>query len=367
MREIDSENKLLFVLGPTEIEEDILKLGSVPQVYMRTPDFSLRLEKMFKNLQYLFQTKNPVVFFASSGTGAMEAAVTNVLSAGDNALYVDGGSFGHRWGDICEKHKVNAIRLEVPFGSSVDPQQIKEELDKNPDIKVIFTTYDETSSGAKTDIKTIGSIVKNYPNTILVVDAVSALLTEELKTDEWNLDVVITSSQKALALPPGLGFMSISEKALKFAEKADLRSFYFDIFDYIANWKRNQTPFTPAVGILFQLEKRLGKVVSEGLENIQKRYSDMTKYLREGIREFGFEPLAKNPVNCVTGVFTAPYDASEIVRIMREKYNVEVAPSGGDLKTKLIRIGNYGAIGKEEIDFFMNAMRLTLKELGENN
>ena len=363
MREINSENKLLFVLGPTEIEEDILKIGSNPQVYMRTSDFSLRLEKMFKNLQYLFQTKNPVVFFACSGTGAMEGALTNVLSKNDKMLYVDGGSFGHRWGDIAQKHDVDAIRLEVPFGSSVNPEEIKKQLDKNPDIKAVFTTYDETSSGAKTDIKAIGAIVKNYPNTIFIVDAVSALVTEELRTDEWNIDVVISSSQKALALPPGLGFMSISDKALEFAKKANLRSFYFDIFDYIANWKRNQTPFTPAVGILFQLERRLEKIKEEGLENIQKRYFEVTKYLRERLKEVNFHPLAKNPVNCVTGIFTAPYDASEIVRIMREKYNVEIAPSGGEMKTKLIRIGNFGAIGKEEVDYMIKYLKLTLEEL----
>jgi aspartate aminotransferase-like enzyme len=364
MREINSENKLMFVLGPTEIEDDILQLGCLPQVYMRTPDFSLRLENIFKNLQYLFQTKNPVVFFASSGTGAMEAAVTNLLSRNDSAIYVDGGSFGHRWGDICEKHFVNSIRLEVPFGSSINPQNIEKQLEQNKNIKAVFTTYDETSSGAKTDIEAIGKIVKKYPNTVLVVDAVSALLTEKLNMDEWGIDVVISSSQKALALPPGLGFMAISEKALKFAEQADLRTFYFDIFDYIANWKRNQTPFTPAVGLLYQLEKRLEKIKQEGLENIQQRYADLTAYLREGLKEVGFIPVAKNPVNCVTGIYTAPYDASQIVKIMREKYNIEIAPSGGDMKTKLIRVGNFGAIGKEEIDLFLKCLKLTLEELG---
>ena len=363
MREISSEDRLMFVLGPTEIEEDILQIGTKPQAYMRTSDFSAKLEKIFGNLQYLFQTKSPVVFFASSGTGAMEAAVTNILSKWDHVLYVNGGSFGHRWGDICEKHGVDAKSLDVPFGHSIDPQRIKEELDKNSNIKAVFTTYDETSSGAKTDIKAIGAILKNYPNTLFVVDAVSALLTEELKMDEWGIDVVISSSQKALALPPGLGFMAINDKALEFAKNADLRTFYFDIFDYIANWKRNQTPFTPPVGLLFQLERRLEKIKQEGLDNIQKRYYDLTQYLRKGLAEVNFHPVAKYPVNCVTGIFTAPFDASEIVRIMREKYNIEVAPSGGDMKTKLIRVGNFGAVGKEEIDYFIKCLKLTLNEL----
>ena len=299
--------------------------------------------------------------FASSGTGAMEAAVTNVLSRGDKVLYINGGSFGHRWGDICSKHGVEAKGLEVPFGDSINPERIREELDKNSGIKAVFATYDETSSGAKTDIKAIGGILKNYPDTIFVVDAVSALLTEELKMDEWGIDVVISSSQKALALPPGLGFMAINDRALEFAKNADLRTFYFDIFDYIANWKRNQTPFTPAVGLLFQLERRLEKIKQEGLDNIQKKYCDLTQYLRKGLAEVNFHPVAKNTVNCVTGIFTAPYDASEIVRIMREKYNVEIAPSGGDMKTKLIRVGNFGAVGKEEIDYFLKCLKATLE------
>lgn len=356
-------SNLMMVLGPTEIEKDILKLGAEPQVYMRTSDYSARLEKIFKNLQYVFQTENPVVFFASSGTGAMEAAVTNVLSKGDTALYINAGSFGERWGKICRQHGVNTVEVKVEFGESVNPQDIKAELDKNPNIKVVFSTYDETSSGALNDIQSIGAIVKDYPNTIFVTDCVSGLVVEPVLTDEWNIDIVISASQKAMAIPPGLGFMSISEKALKFAEKADLKCFYFDIFDHIANWKRNQTPFTPAVGILNQLEGRLEKIRKEGLENYRKRYSKITEQIRTGLKEFGFEPLAKHPANCVTGVYTGEYDASEIVRIMREKHHIEIAPSGGDLKTKLFRVGNFGDIKEKDVKRFLKAMKETLKEL----
>lgn len=355
--------KLLMVLGPTEIEEDILKSGAEPQVYMRTADYSNRLEKIFKNLQYVFQTKNPVVFFASSGTGAMEAAVTNVLSKNDTALYINGGSFGERWGKICKTHGVNAIEIKVKFGKSIDPELVRKELDKNHNIKAVFATLDETSSGALTDVKAIGEIVKDYPNTIFVVDCVSALIVEPLQTDDWHIDIAVSSSQKAMAIPPGLGFMSISEKALEFAKTADLRTFYFDIFDHIANWKRNQTPFTPAVSLLNQLEKRLEKIASEGLENYRNRYYKLTELIRKGLVELGFEILAAHPANCVTGILTEKYDASEIVRIMREKHNIEIAPSGGDLKTKLFRVGNFGNITKKDIELFLHAMKETLKEL----
>ena len=157
--------------------------------------------------------------------------------------------------------------------------------------------------------------------------------------------------------------MSVSEKALVFAKQSDLRTFYFDIFDYIANWKRNQTPFTPAISLLAQLEKRLEKIRNEGLENYRKRYYDLTNLLREGLKEFGFEVLAQNPASCVTGIMTHDLDASKIVEIMREKYNIEIAPSGGELKTKLFRVGNFGNITKKDIKRFLKAMKKTLKEL----
>lgn len=357
------KRNLLMVLGPTEIEKDVLKAGALPQVYMRTADYSNYLKEIFEDLQYVFQTKNPVVFFASSGTGAMEAAVTNVLSKNDTALYINGGSFGKRWGDICRKHDVNTIEISVEFGNSVNSERVREELNKNSEIKAVFATLDETSSGALTDIKAIGEIVKDYPNTILVVDCVSGLIVEPMQMDDWNVDVAVSSSQKALAIPPGLGFMAISEKAIKHAENADLRTVYFDIFDHLSNRKRNQTPFTPAVSLIEQLKIRLHKIRKAGLEKIRSDYREKTEIIRNELKKLGFNTFAKNPANCVTGVMTEDLDASEIVRIMREKHHVEIAPSGGDLKTKFFRVGNFGAIGKKEIKVFVNALKQTLKEL----
>lgn len=360
------KKNLLMVLGPTEIEEDILALGAEPQEYMRTADYSKKLERIFKNLQYIFQTKNPVIFFASSGTGAMEASVTNVLSKNDTVLYINGGSFGERWGKICRLHGINTIELKVEFGESVNPYDVKNILLENKNIKAVFATLDETSSGALTDIESIGKIVKQHNETIFIVDAVSGLIVEPLQTDEWNIDIVVSSSQKAMAIPPGLGFMSISEKALSFAKTSNLRNFYFDIFDYISNWKRNQTPFTPAVSLLNQLDLRLEKIKTEGLEQYRKRYSIITNLIRKGLINLGFNVLAKHPANCVTGIFTEKYDASEIVRIMREKYHIEIAPSGGDLKTKLFRVGNFGAINQQDVDNFIKAMQKTIEELNND-
>ena len=360
------QHKLLMVLGPTEVESDILEIASCPQEYMRTDDYTSKWLKIFENLKYCFQTKNPVAVFASSGTGMMEASVTNFLSENDTILYINGGSFGKRWGDIAKKYKINPIEIAVDFGQSVKVENIEKILSQNKNIKALYATLNETSSGALTDIKNIGKMLKKYPDVLFVVDCISGLLADEFLQDEWGVDVAISASQKAFALPPGLGFMSVSKKALDYATNSNIRGFYFDILDYVANLKRGQTPFTPAVSLVNQLEKRLEKITKEGLNHFRLRYIENTDYLRNGLKQMDFNILAQNPANCVSAVLVKEVDASLIVKIMREKYNIEIAPSGGELKTKLFRIGNYGNIGKKEIDKCLKALKLAKEEAYAN-
>lgn len=361
------KKKLLMVLGPTEVERDILKIASQPQEYMRTSDYTSKWLKIFEGLKYCFQTKNPVVVFASSGTGAMEAAVTNVLSKNDTVLYINGGTFGKRWGEICTKHSINTIEYSVKIGHKPNPKEIETILETTPNIRAVLATLNETSTGVLTDIKSIGEIVKHYPNTLFIVDCVSGLLTDEFLQDEWGVDIAISASQKAFALPPGLSFMSVSEKALKYAETSNLRNYYFDIIDYVNNAKRGQTPFTPPVTLVNQLEKRLDKIKKEGLETFRNRYKKNTLFLREGLAKLGFEVLAQSPANCVSAVLTDKYDSSLIVKIMREKYNIEIAPSGGELSKKLFRIGNYGNIGCKEISKCLKALKKTIESIQHEN
>lgn len=360
-----NERNLLMVLGPVEIEPDILEAGSWPQVYNRTAEFSERLSKIYQDLQYVFQTENPVLFSTSSGTGMMEAAITNTLSRSDKVLFVNGGTFGERWGKICLKHGIDAKEIRVSLGESVNPSGIDIELRKNPAIKAVLITQDETSTGTLTDVEAVARIVRGFPNTILVVDCISSLVVEKMKMDSWGVDVAVSGSQKSLAIPPGLGFISFSQKALRLGKEAGLRSFYFDIFDHIENWRRNQTPFTPSISLLFQLEARLEKIRNEGLENIQKRYQVHTSFLRNGLREFGLNILAKNPANCVSAVMVEDCDASDIVELMSQKHGISIAPSGGELRTKLFRVGNFGNIGTDEINKCLKALRLTIEELRE--
>lgn len=353
----------LFTAGPTEIEEEILKLGAVPQVYMRISEFSERLKKIYRNLQYIFQTSSPVLMFASSGTGALNAAVSNFIAENDEVLVINGGSFGQRWRELCESVKAKITEVKVDFGTSVDPAKIAELLNKNQAFKAVFATLDETSSGALTDVKSIGKIVKNNPETLFIVDAVSGLLVEPFEMDKWGVDVAVTASQKALAIPPGLSFMAVSEKAAAKAETVSTRPYYFDVLKYLTDWKRGQTPFTPAVGLIFQLERRLEKICAEGLEHYQSRYRSLTEKLRIGMKEIGFDLIAEQPANCISGYWTGKTDAWKLVSVMADKYEISLAPSGGELKTKMFRIGNFGDVTSADIDDLLKKLKAAVKEV----
>jgi len=358
------KKRLLMVLGPTQIEEEILKKGATPQMYNRTGEFSKILERVNRNLQYLFQTKNPVFLLTCSGTGAMEAAVLNTLSKGDEVLAVNGGTFGRRWTEICKKHGVKVKEIKLKYGQPVDPKDIERELSRNRNIKAVLTTLNETSTGVLTDIKSIGAIVNSYP-AILVVDGVSGVGVEEMPMDAWHCDVLLTSSQKAMALPPGLAFISFSKKALRLAEKAGLKTFYFDVFEYQKNWERNQTAFTPAIALIYQLDPRLQKIRKEGLASYRRKYARLTEMLRRGIKAIGLNTAGEKLSNCVTGIWSPDgIDASKVVERMQNNYHIYIAPSPGDLKTRLFRIGNFGDIKEKDISRMLSALKNTLSYFG---
>ena len=357
------EHKTLMIVGPTEIEEEILALGAQPQVYMRTPEFTERLAAVHRNLQTVFSTQYPVVFFSSSGTGALDACVSNFIARGDEAIVINGGGFGQRWVDICRCHGVVVHEIAVQFGKSVEIAAVERALAEHPQAKALLATYGETSSGALTDVKGIGELMKRQPDMLFIVDAVSAMLAEPMEPEAWGVDAVVTASQKALAIPPGMSFMAVSPAAEARARQVNTHGYYFSVTEALKDWRRNQTPFTPAVSLIFQLERRLEKLVAEGMDNYRARYRRLTERVRAGLAELGFTPLAEHPANCVTGVLTGKYDASRIVSIMSRKHNIEIAPSGGEMKTKMLRVGNFGSITEADIDAMLAAMRETLREL----
>lgn len=344
----------MMVAGPTEIEKEVREAGSWPMVYNRTPEFSEFILDIEEKLKVFFRTRNDVFIMASSGTGAMEAAVINVLSKGDEVIIVSGGTFGHRWYEIASRYGASCRLLHMCQGESIKPNHIKNALSVKT--RAVFVTANETSTGVVIDLEGIGKEVEKT-NAILVVDAVSSMGADVIDTDKWCLDVVITSSQKALALPPGLSFISVSNKAWKCVEISDLPKYYFDLKFYRENICRGQTPFTPPVSLLYQLSLRLNKYLEKGADRTVEDIHKKSLYLRKGLKSIGLEVFGQFPSNGVTGIlFPANIDASEVVKALREKYLIEIAPSPGKDKRSIARIGLFGDVKYDDIDRLLSAI-----------
>lgn len=348
------DRKLLMVAGPTEIEPDVLAAGAQPMVYNRTADFSAFMQRIEDNLKQVFKTKNDVLIMCSSGTGAMEAAVVNLLSEGDDVLVVSGGTFGHRWYEIASRYNVKCTVLELPHGETATGEMIRENL--KPETKAVFVTANETSTGALTDLAAIGAVVKDT-DAVLVVDAVSSLCADKLDTDAWYCDVVLTSSQKALALPPGLSFITLSEKAWRLVDESSIPKYYFDLKEYKSNLVRGQTPFTPAISLLYQLDVRLNKLCTLGVDKTLQNQKARSEYLQKGLSDLGLRIIAQNHSNGVIGVLFPPtIDAYEVIETLSKEYSIQITPSPGEDKHKIARIGIYGNISDSDIGSLLSAL-----------
>ena len=358
------KKRYLLTPGPTPVPPESLLAMARPIIHHRTNEFRAILGQVAEDLKYVYQTKNDVFIFASSGTGAMEAAVANILSAGDKALAVTGGKFGERWQEICQAYKIDVTPLEIEWGTAVEPKVIKDKLSKEPDIKAVFTTLCETSTGVRTDIKTIAQITKDH-QAVLVVDAISALGAEDLKTDEWGIDVVVSGSQKGLMIPPGLSFISINDKAYKAIEQSRLPKYYFDIKKAKKSFDKTDTPWTPAVSLIIGLQQALKMIREEGIENIIQRHKVLAEATRQAMKALDLELLApKSPANAVTAVKVPEgIDGAAIVKNLRDKYDVWIAGGQAHLKGKIFRIAHLGYMNQFDIIVGITALEAVLKEL----
>jgi aspartate aminotransferase-like enzyme len=356
----------LLTPGPTPINPSTLLAMARPIIHHRTSEYRAIFQEVREGLKYLFKTSNEVLLFTSSGTGAMEGAVTNTLSPGDKAIIVRGGKFGERWQEICAAYGVETICIDVEWGKAVDPEEIAKALEANPDARAVLIQASETSTGVKHPVERIGEIVKAFPGTILIVDAITGLGVFDIRTDEWGLDIVVAGSQKALMLPPGLSFASVSSKAWGFVESARLPKFYFDFKKELASAQKNENAFTPAVSLVVGLRDVLRRMKEEGLERIFERNARMARATREAVKALGLELLApESPSEAVTAV-KAPQgvDAGKITNHMWERYGVRVAGGQGHLKGKIFRIAHMGFMDTFDIIIGIASLEMTLRELG---
>ena len=358
------KKRILLTPGPTMVPPQVLLAGAQPLIHHRAPDFTPVLGKVAEDLKYLFQTKNPVIIIASSGTGAMEGSVCSLLSPGDKAVAVVGGKFGERWQELCNSFGAQTITINVPWEEAVSPEKIEEVLKNNPDTKAVFVTHCETSTGSLTDIKTIGEIVSKT-DALLVVDAISSLGAEELRADEWKLDVVVTGSQKAMMLPPGLSFASISEKAKARLSATKNSRYYLSFSKYLKSIEKTDTPYTPAVSMVLQLQTALNMIREEGIENIWARHRKLADAIRVGIIALGLKLFSKNPSNVVCAVNVPEgIDGNKIPKIFRDEMGITIAGGQEHLKGKIFRIATLGYADMFDATTCICALELTLKMLG---
>jgi aspartate aminotransferase-like enzyme len=355
---------VLLTPGPTQVPEEVLASASLPIMHHRTPQFEAIFEEAAENLKYIFQTENPVIILTSSGTGALESSVINLCSPGDKVIAVNGGKFGERWIELCKAFHLDLVEISIPWHRTVKPEEIEKALKDNPDAKVVFTTLSETSSGGVTDIESIAKITRTSP-ALLVVDAVSGLGVTPLYTDKWGVDVVVSGSQKGFMLPPGLGFITMNERAQKAMESSTLSKYYFDLKKAYKNHAKNTTPWTPAISIIVQLNIALRIMKEEGIENIFTRHHKLSEAIREGVKALGLTLYNENTGDCCIAVnLPGGIDGGKFVKLARDKYQVTFAGGQGDLKGKIFRISAMGNVGPNDVILGLATIERTLTELG---
>lgn len=358
--------RYLLAPGPTPVPPEVLLAMARPVIHHRAPEFVQVFAEVREDLKWLFQTRNDVLILASSGTGAMEGSVSNFLSPGDKALCVNAGKFGERWVKLCKTFGAQVAEIKIEWGRAVDPQAVADALKKDPSIKAVYVQASETSTGVAHDVKTLAEIVKPYEGTILVVDAITALGVFDIKTDVWGIDVVITGSQKALMLPPGLAFVSVSEKAWQLAEKAKNGAFYFNLKKERDSQIKNQTAYTPAVSLILGLQEVLKMLKAEGLEAVFARQAALAQAMREGVKAAGLSLFPKeSPSDAVTAV-SAPegVDGQAIYKNLRVQYGITAAGGQDHLKGKIFRLSHMGYMDRFDVITALAAVEMVLRGLG---
>lgn len=343
-----------FTVGPVQMDEETRRLGMEQIPYFRTPEFSSIMKQNEELLCKFFDapSNSRVIFMTGSGTASMEGGIMNFFTPQDKVLVVNGGSFGHRFVELCEIHDIPFSEIKLEFGKSLT----KEHLFKyeNSGFTGMALQLCETSSGVLFDMNLVGDFCKRN-NIFLFVDAVSGFLADKISMKEMHINAAITGSQKALALPPSMSFTVLDETAQKRCYENKVKSMYFNYADYLKNGERGQTPFTPAVATLLQLNEKLRRIEANGgIVAMNKVAKDRADYFRNKIQHLPLKMLTEkdSSSNCVTALTPTNQgvNAHKIFEIIKDEYGIWICPNAGDLAEKVFRVGHIGSISNEEID-----------------
>lgn len=363
------DKTFLMIPGPTPVPESVMLEIAKHPIGHRSSEFSSVLSEVYENLKYVFQTKNDVFLYTSSGTGAMCAALENLINPGDKVLCLSIGNFGNRWAKIAQSRGAEVEKIEVEPGKVIEPEVLRKRLenDKNKEIKIITLTHSETSTGAANDVKALCSIIREH-GAISVVDGVTSVCAMPCKPDEWGIDVLISGSQKGFMIPPGLAFLTASERAWKVYEQCKYPSFYFDWGAYKKSTQANSTPFTPAVNLIVGLNTALKMIKEEGIDNVNARHKRYALALRAAIRALNLKLLVeddKNASYAITSILPPEgISVPDIRKILKQDYNIVVANGQNQLKDKIFRMGTLGFVCERDLIAAVGALEAALLKLG---
>jgi aspartate aminotransferase-like enzyme len=352
--------------GPTQVPESSLLLLARQVSHHRTPEFRRTLAEVIDGLKYVFQTQNDVLILTSSGTGAMEAAVANLVPRGGKAIVLESGKFSERWSELCEAFGVQVVRHQVPWGQPFEARDVASLLEQHTDAAAVFTTLQETSTGVGHDIEAIGRVV-GPSGALLVVDGISGVGAMPCRTDDWQIDVLVVGGQKALMAPPGLAFLAVSPAAWRQIESIQRPVYYFDLLAYRQVINKPDTPFTPAIPLIAALAENLRLIREEGLENVWARAELLSRATRAGVEALGMSVFPARPACGMTAVCAPegiPCDA--LLKRLHGRFGVKLAGGQGPVKGKIFRIAHLGIIDELDVLSTLAAIELVLLEMGRD-
>ncbi|MGL5042668.1 MAG: pyridoxal-phosphate-dependent aminotransferase family protein [Culicoidibacterales bacterium] len=361
-------NKLIMAPGPT----------NVPQVYMdelalefphhRTQEFADLMGKLSNNIAKLLHVEDgEVLLFTSSGTGAMESTVVNFFCHGDSVLVIDIGFFGQRYKTLCERFGLNVISLSYQVGETYNLEEVKQAIADNPHIRAIFVTHHETSTGVLNDVEALGQLTAKMEDTLLIVDSISGAIIHPLKMKQWHIDVLSGGSQKGFLIPPGLSFVCLSQKALACIERSTMPRYYWDYQMMLDMAKKGQTPSTPAINLMGAMLKSTEDLLMEGLEKTWNHHQNLRNYLEEVLVKHQLKLAVENPA--IRGNVVVPFylpegaNSLEVCALLETEHNIIIVPGLGPQAAKMVRVGIIGPLNEQDVDIFINALKLTLIKL----
>ena len=357
--------RYLLTPGPTPVPPEVLLRMSQPLIHHRTPEFSQLFAEVQEGLRWLFRTEQDVLILAASGTGAMEAAVANTAAAGDTVIVVNGGKFGERWLKICQAFAVKTVEIKVEWGRAVTVETVAQALHDHPEAKAVLLQASETSTTVLHPVREIAVLTRGT-NILLIVDGITAVGATEVAMDQWGIDILVTGSQKALMLPPGLAFLALSPKAWNRVEAATLPRFYFDLRREQKEQQKHTTAYTPAISLIYGLHEVLRLLRGEGFEHVFARHARLAAATRAAVQALGMPLLAPDhPSPAATGVWLPPQvDGARLLTYMRDRMGVDIAGGQDQLKGKIARISHIGYAGPFDVITAISTLEMALCRYG---